>query len=229
MTGTKPCRLFLSLLWICLVFGTLAGQEQGGSTSSSPQSGQSPAAAQQNPPQNPNAEFSQELAKTSDEASEEAGKKDAKLAMELKAEHSPVVRWIGRMIRISPESAYVLSLIINFGILIGFFWVLLKAKVPQMFRDRTAMIQKGIREAQAASAEASRRLHDIEERLAKLDTEVARDSRLGRERGRSGGSANPAGGGRRQRQGGAGRRSGDCRHRAQCPPRIEELCGIAGG
>ena len=48
--------------------------------------------------------------------------------MELKAEHSPVVRWIGRMISISPEHAYVLSLIINFGILIGFFWVLLKAK-----------------------------------------------------------------------------------------------------
>jgi F-type H+-transporting ATPase subunit b len=170
VTGTKLRRLLLSLMWICLVFGTLAGQEQGASSSSStPQS----TAAQQNPPQNPNEEFSQELAKTSEEAAEEAGKKDAKLAMELKAEHSPVVRWIGRMIRISPENAYLLSLLINFGILIGFFWVLLKAKVPQMFRDRTALIQKGIREAQAASAEASRRLHAIEERLAKLDTEVA--------------------------------------------------------
>ena len=93
--------------------------------------------------------------------------------MELKAEHSPVVTWIGRLIKISPEHAYLLSLLINFGILIGFFWMLLKAKVPQMFRDRTAIIQKGIREAQAASAEASRRLKDIETRLAKLDTEVA--------------------------------------------------------
>jgi len=93
--------------------------------------------------------------------------------MELRAEHSPVVTWIGRLIKISPERAYVLSLIINFGILIWFFWMLLRAKVPQMFRDRTATIQKGIREAQAASAEASRRLKDIETRLAKLDTEVA--------------------------------------------------------
>ncbi len=174
MTRMKPCRLLLGLLWICLVFGTLAGQEQGASTSSSaPQSDQASTAAQQNPPQNPNAEFSQQLAKTSEAAAGEAGKKDAKLEMELRAEHSPVVRWIGRMIRISPERAYLLSLLINFGILVGFFWVMLKAKVPQMFRDRTAMIQKGIREAQAASAEASRRLHDIEERLAKLDTEVA--------------------------------------------------------
>ena len=78
--------------------------------------------------------------------------------MELKAEHSPVVSWIGRVINIGPERAYVLSLIINFGILIAFFWVLLKAKMPQMFRERTATIQKGIREAQAASAEASQRL-----------------------------------------------------------------------
>ncbi len=174
MTGTKPRRLFLSLLWIFLSLSTVAGQEQGASTSSStPQSNQTSTAAQQNPPENPNTEFSQELAKTSEEAAEEAGKKDAKLAMELKAEHSPVVQWIGRMIRISPEHAYLLSVIINFGILMGFLWVMLKAKVPQMFRDRTAMIQKGIRDAQAASAEASRRLHNIEERLAKLDTEVA--------------------------------------------------------
>ena len=174
MTGTKPRRWFLGLVWICLSLGTLAGQEQGASASSSPpQSDQASTAAQQNHPENPNTEFSQDLAKTSEEAAGEAGKKDAKLEMELRAEHSPVVRWIGRMIRISPERAYLLSLIINFGILVGFVWVMLKAKVPQMFRDRTAMIQKGIREAQAASAEASRRLHDIEERLAKLGTEVA--------------------------------------------------------
>jgi F-type H+-transporting ATPase subunit b len=93
--------------------------------------------------------------------------------MELKAEHSPVVSWIGRVINIGPEKAYWLSLIINFGILIAFFWVLLKGKIPQMFRERTATIQKGIKEAQAASAEASQRLKGIEERLAKLDTEVA--------------------------------------------------------
>src|SRR5664280_1780016 len=43
----------------------------------------------------------------------------------------------------------------------------------QMFSDRTQAIQKGIREAQTASAEAARRLSDIEARLAKLDTEVA--------------------------------------------------------
>ncbi len=169
-------RLTLGLFWICLAVSMVAAQEHGASASSSTSSpdrqGQS-SAAQPNQPQNPNAEFGAELSKTSEKAAEEAGKEDAKVAMELRAQHSPVVNWIGRLIKISPEHAYLLSLLINFGILIAFFWMLLKAKIPQMFRDRTAIIQKGIREAQAASAEAARRLQDIEARLAKLDTEVA--------------------------------------------------------
>ncbi len=183
MIRIRARRLALGLLWICLAVGMVAAQEHGASGSSTSaaqseqaskpdQQGQSSTAAQ-NPPENPNAEFSGELAKTSKEAAEEAGKKDAKVEMELRAEHSPIVSWIGRVINIGPERAYVLSLIINFGILIAFFWVLLKGKIPQMFRERTATIQKGIKEAQAASAEASRRLQDIEARLSRLDTEVA--------------------------------------------------------
>ncbi len=156
--------------------GIVAAQESAASASSSAaqsgQKGQS-AADQQNPPENPNSEFGEELSKTSHEAAAEAGKRDAKAAMELTAEHSPVVSWIGRLIKVSPKQAYVLSLIINFGILVWFFWMLLRAKLPQMFRDRTATIQKGILEAQAASGEAARRLKDIEARLAKLDSEVA--------------------------------------------------------
>lgn len=184
MTRTTIRRLALSLLWTCLLLGVVAAQEPQSSgsspSSSSAQSEQTSkpgqaqsSSAQGKQPENPNTEFSQELAKTSKEAAKEAGIDDAKVAMELKAEHSPVMAWIGRLIKISPEQAYVLSLIINFGILIGFFWVLLKAKIPQMFRDRTALIQKGIQEARAASADADHRLKDIEERLAKLDTEVA--------------------------------------------------------
>jgi len=182
VTRIKTLSFALSLLWICLALGSVAAQEPGTSTATSTaQSEQTSksdhqdqsSTGQQHPAENPNSEFGGELSKTSEEAAQEAGKRDAKAAMELRAEHSPVVTWIGRLIKISPERAYVLSLIINFGILIWFFWMLLRAKVPQMFRDRTATIQKGIREAQAASAEASRRLKDIETRLAKLDTEVA--------------------------------------------------------
>ncbi len=41
--------------------------------------------------------------------------------------------------------------------------------LPQMFRDRTNTIQKALKEAQAASAEATARLSAIEARLEKLD------------------------------------------------------------
>ena len=182
MKRMKAQPLTLGLLWIFLTLGMVAAQEHGAASSSSTaqsepaskpdQQGQT-SAGRQNPPENPNAEFGGELSKTSEEAAREAGKRDAKVEMELKAEHSPVMTWIARLIKVSPEHAYWISLIINFGILVLFFWMLLKAKVPQMFRDRTAIIQRGIREAQAASAEAARRLKGIEARLAKLDTEVA--------------------------------------------------------
>jgi len=185
MKHTKIRVAALALLCIGLALGVVSAQEHGTSASSSSSSNQ-PAQQTSNPeqqsqastgqqtqPGNPNAEFGNELAKTSEAAAEEAGKRDAKVAMELKAEHSPVVSWIGRVIKIGPEGAYVLSLIINFAILVAFFWILLKGKIPQMFRERTAAIKKGIQEAQAASADASRRLKAVEERLAKLDTEVA--------------------------------------------------------
>jgi F-type H+-transporting ATPase subunit b len=168
-------RLALGIVWICLALGMVVAQEHGASASSSSAPSKQTSKPDQSAAtqQNPNAEFSEELAKTSQEAAKEAGIEGAKVAMELKGEHSPVVSWIGRVIKIGPERAYLLSLIINFGILIAFFWVLLKGKIPQMFRERTATIQKGIKEAQAASADASRRLTDIETRLTKLDTEVA--------------------------------------------------------
>ena len=66
-------------------------------------------------------------------------------------------------------------------VLAVFFWMLLKSKLPQMFRERTTTIQKALKEAQAASAEASRRLGDIEARLSKLDSEVS-DIKAGAER-----------------------------------------------
>ena len=178
MTRTVKRLLIGSFLGAFLALGMIA-QEHGSSaaTSSSvpPEQTTKPDQRGQSPDQlqNPNAEFGKELTKASEEAAKEAGKKDAKVEMELRAEHSPVVSWIGRLINVGPERAYLLSVLINFGILVAFFWVLLKGKVPQMFRDRTAVIQNGIREAQAASADATRRLQDIESRLAKLDTEVA--------------------------------------------------------
>ena len=81
-------------------------------------------------------------------------------------------KW-GRKLGIGPDTSFLIAILLNFIGVAGFFYILLKAKLPQAFRDRTAAIQKGIKDAQAASADASRRLSDIESRLSKLDVEVA--------------------------------------------------------
>ena len=79
----------------------------------------------------------------------------------------------GRRFGLGAKTSFTVSLLVNFAGIALFIWLLLKAKLPQAFRERTAAIQKGIREAQAASADANRRLSDIEARLSKLDTEIA--------------------------------------------------------
>jgi F-type H+-transporting ATPase subunit b len=88
-----------------------------------------------------------------------------------KAAHS-AEKW-GSSLGIGPKASFTLSVGFNFLALFVLCYVLIKSKVPQAFRERTAAIQKGIKEAQAASADAARRLSDIETRLNKMDQEVA--------------------------------------------------------
>jgi F-type H+-transporting ATPase subunit b len=79
----------------------------------------------------------------------------------------------GRPFDLNRDTSYLISLILNFTGIILLFYFLFRAKIPQMFRDRTNFIQKAIRDAQAASAEATEKLKNVEARLAKLDSEVA--------------------------------------------------------
>lgn len=79
----------------------------------------------------------------------------------------------GRKLGLGRDTSYWISLALNFGGIAVLSYILLKSKLPQMFRDRTIAIQKALKEAQAASAEASRRLGDIEARLARMDVEVS--------------------------------------------------------
>jgi F-type H+-transporting ATPase subunit b len=104
-------------------------------------------------PSNPNAGVGEILAKTSEQAS------------------STSEKW-GRKLGIGPDLSFGISLFLNFAGVAFVCYVLMKSKLPQAFRERTATIQRSIKEAQTASADATRRLSDIEARLAKLDTEV---------------------------------------------------------
>ena len=88
-----------------------------------------------------------------------------------KAAHT-AEQW-GDKLGLGPKASFSVSIGFNFLALFIFCYVLMKSKLPQAFRERTLAIQKGIREAQEASADATKRLGDIEARLAKLDQEVS--------------------------------------------------------
>ncbi len=107
-----------------------------------------------------------ELAKESREA---AGEKDE----QAEFKNSPSVKLIAKWTGLSLNSAYWLSIFLNFAILAALIVVIAKSKLPGMFRTRTQDIQRGMREAQKASEDANRRLADIESRLQNLDAEVA--------------------------------------------------------
>ena len=107
--------------------------------------------------------------------SEEGGGANAGVAQILAATTEQAAHtaenW-GRRLGLGKDTSFGISLAVNFGGIILFCYLLMKG-LPRVFRQRTATIQKGIQEAQAASADASRRLTDIETRLSKLDAEVA--------------------------------------------------------
>ncbi len=138
-----------------------------GAQEAAPAAGSTQPQAQQQP-ENPNAAIGSELSKQSEEAEhaeehEENGQ----------FKYSPTVKWLGEHLGLDPHRAYWVSLVINFGLFALFFWFLLRGKIPAIFRGRTNSIQQAIREARAASAEATERLKAVEARLAKLDGEVA--------------------------------------------------------
>jgi len=133
---------------------------------SAPAAGASQPQAQQGA--GPNAAIGGELSKES-EAAEHAEEHEENGQFK----YSPSVKWFASRLGMNPHRAYIVSLFINFGLLALFFWVLLRGRIPTMFRSRTNSIQTAIREARAASAEATERLKAIEERLARLDSEVS--------------------------------------------------------
>ncbi len=90
------------------------------------------------------------------------------------------VRFIARTLGVSPDTAFLISMLINFGVIaLAILWIS-KKKLPGVFRDRTNSIQKAMQEAQRASEEAKQRLAGIESRLARLGAEIS-DMRAGAE------------------------------------------------
>ncbi|MGA2371640.1 MAG: hypothetical protein ACLPPV_23500 [Candidatus Korobacteraceae bacterium] len=136
----------------CLLVCSLSAQNSG--DHSTAQKAEPGAAAAEPGAGDANAGVGAILAKTTEQSAHSAEKFGSKLGL-------------------GPDLSFLLSILLNFGGVAAVVYVLLKSKLPQAFRDRTIAIRKGIKEAQAASAEAARRLSDIESRLSKLGSDVA--------------------------------------------------------
>jgi F-type H+-transporting ATPase subunit b len=87
--------------------------------------------------------------------------------------HSTSVQAISRLTGLNTRQSYWLSIVVNFAVIAGVIIWAGRKYLPGIFRDRTAAIQRAMREAQEASAEARRKLDEIEARLQKIDVEIA--------------------------------------------------------
>src|SRR5579871_2876384 len=85
----------------------------------------------------------------------------------------PSVMFLARTLHIRPIVAFWVSILFNFAVIAGGIAYMLKKHLPGAFRNRTASIQRGMAEAQKASEEARQRLTEIENRLSRLDAEIA--------------------------------------------------------
>ena len=87
--------------------------------------------------------------------------------------HSSTITSIGKMMGMQPETAAKTFELLNFAVLAGLvLWFLGKA-LPKTFGARVNGIQKQLVEARTATEQANTRLSGVEQRLAKLDGEIA--------------------------------------------------------
>jgi F-type H+-transporting ATPase subunit b len=124
--------------------------------------------AQAEPAQAPSAsgESSTPEAHSTEAKEEEKDENDAFL-------HSASVKWIAAKLGMSTESAATVFQVVNFVVLAaGVLWLLAKM-LPKTFRARNSAIQKHLVDARTATEEASARLSGVEERLKKLDDQIA--------------------------------------------------------
>lgn len=167
-TGAGSRRGVAALAGLLLALTlTVAAQENGAHSGAAAQKSAHPQkTTTAGAGENPGSSFGQELAEASREAE---GEKEENAQFKF----SPSVRWMGKELGLGVHGAYWLAFILNFAALALLIYLVSRSRIPAMFRSRTATIRRAMEEAGRASAEANRRLGEIEARLSRLDNEIA--------------------------------------------------------
>jgi F-type H+-transporting ATPase subunit b len=87
--------------------------------------------------------------------------------------HSTTVRALGAKVGLNAEQAATAFTFANFvvlAVLVGWF---LAKTLPKTFRNRSTLIQKQLVDARTATEDANARLNSVEDRLSKLDGQIA--------------------------------------------------------
>lgn len=87
--------------------------------------------------------------------------------------HSPAVQGIARHLGLDTELTAKIFEDINSAIMIGLILWLVFRFIPRMYRKRSEALDKQIFDAAVATSRANERLAVVEERLSKLDVEIA--------------------------------------------------------
>jgi F-type H+-transporting ATPase subunit b len=87
--------------------------------------------------------------------------------------HSPSVKLLARWLHLDKETAAEVFEYLNFAILAGAVLFALFKYLPKTFRANRETIQHQLTDARAATQEAHERLAAIEQRLGRLDEEIA--------------------------------------------------------
>jgi F-type H+-transporting ATPase subunit b len=87
--------------------------------------------------------------------------------------HSDSVRAFAKMFHLSPEAASMVFWSLNAVLLFVFVGYFLVTGLPKAFRSRRQQLDRQIVEARVATEKAEERLRAVEERLSRLDSEIA--------------------------------------------------------
>jgi F-type H+-transporting ATPase subunit b len=87
--------------------------------------------------------------------------------------HSPSVRWLASVLHVDKETAARVFEYFNFAVLAGAVLYGLLKILPKTFRANRENIQRQLVDARTATEQAHERLAAIEQRLSRLDEEIA--------------------------------------------------------